>query len=437
MQGSGAGEKAGAAPDALSRPVLAAFSATNFGKSTFWTLADILCLVFATDTLGLEPAFAGAIILATLVWDAVSDPIVGALVERSPVLSRTYGRVILWAAPAAALLLPMIFAAQFIEGAGGVAVFLIFLLLFRTAFTFVDIPDNALFARVSLTDQLRIEGAAARKLMATIAAVGVSASTAWVFSDAAPFSEGGRILIAAMAAGPVAAAALALGARAVARWDRAPAQAQALRLSLVALTRCPAVTAVAAHIFLSTFAMAVFTGAIVYYARFILGDAAWFADAMTTYLLAQAGGVVLWGWIAARTSIRPGLRAAALACVAAGPAYLVYDAPYVFLVACGFFGLCAGGLNTLRWAMAASVVDEAAPQLGRRSEAAIMALFSLSVKTAIGVASLAVGAVLSLSGYAPGDVASPEGAVLFQYCVFAMFAAAMLASTLPLTVRRA
>lgn len=421
-----------ATPDQPTSFRLVSFSATNFGKSGFWAMADIFCLVYATDTLGVEPALAGTIILLTLVWDAVSDPVAGALVDRFQSLNRSYGTLIRWASPFCALFLVLIFSVHLLPAGLHILAFGIFLLLFRSAFTLIDIPDNALFARIARTRQQRLFAASARKIMATLAAVIVSGATAWIFSDSAALSEGQRILIAICWAAPVAALALWSGTKSVCRWDHAPSDKGmvARKISFRYLSDA-SVLALTAHMFLSTLGMSVFMSALVYHARFVLGNDAWFATAMTVLLVAQAFGVVFWSALAARIPTHTAILVSVCVSVASIVLFFSASSQFMMLAGCAAFGSCAGGLNTLRWALASGVIDEASGNSGQRDEAMIMALFSLSIKSAIGLASLAVGVALTCSGFEAGGKASGIQAASFSGTIAFLAITALILAIVP------
>jgi glycoside/pentoside/hexuronide:cation symporter, GPH family len=415
----------------LSDRRIIAFSTTGLGKALFWSAADVFCLVFATDTLGIEPALAGGVILLTLIWDAVSDPIGGMLVDRFPRFNKSYGVTIAASAPMAALFLVLAFTAQFTDGAWQFPVFLTALLLFRTAFTFFDIPDNALFSRIARDSRSRIFGASARKLMATLAAVCISFAASWAFSETAGLNEGTRILIVVCIVAPVGSAALILGAQSVRRWDRREPLATDPpwpRLSLLA--RNPAVLSLATHMFLSSLGISIFMTSLIYQARFILGDNGWFVIANTTFLIAQAAGVFGWSWYASKRTADAGLLLAGIVSTLALVGFLSAPSPTIAIIGCCVFGFCVGGLNTLRWALAPVAIERAEAEMGHKSEASIMALFTLSIKSAIGLASLVVGAALSLAGYQPDAIASDIQATTFRAFISSVAVLALVAACL-------
>ncbi|MFT6267838.1 MAG: Na+/melibiose symporter-like transporter [Alphaproteobacteria bacterium] len=49
----------------------------NFGKSCISSTIEIYGLFFITDVLDISPSIAGLVILISLIWDAVTDPVLG------------------------------------------------------------------------------------------------------------------------------------------------------------------------------------------------------------------------------------------------------------------------------------------------------------------------------------------------------------------------
>jgi len=55
----------------------------DFGFNLFFTTASLYLLFYYTDVLGLPPATAGWVFAVALIWDAVFDPLMGYLANRT------------------------------------------------------------------------------------------------------------------------------------------------------------------------------------------------------------------------------------------------------------------------------------------------------------------------------------------------------------------
>lgn len=60
-----------------------AFSLLPFGMSTIYGIMSTALNLYLTDVLGLPLAMTGIVLSATKVWDAVNDPMMGMIVDKT------------------------------------------------------------------------------------------------------------------------------------------------------------------------------------------------------------------------------------------------------------------------------------------------------------------------------------------------------------------
>ena len=60
-----------------------AFSLLPFGMSTIYGIMSTALNLYLTDVLGLSLAMTGIVLSATKVWDAINDPIMGMIVDKT------------------------------------------------------------------------------------------------------------------------------------------------------------------------------------------------------------------------------------------------------------------------------------------------------------------------------------------------------------------
>ena len=114
------------------------------------SLVGIYLLKFATDVLYLAPALVGAIFLLGRVWDAVSDPLVGFLTDRTRSrLGRRRPWFLASALPVGLTIVAVWAPPPDLEGPALVAWFTLAVLLFYTAFTAFRVPHQAMAAELS------------------------------------------------------------------------------------------------------------------------------------------------------------------------------------------------------------------------------------------------------------------------------------------------
>lgn len=126
------------------------YSFGTFGESIAYNLFYVYFLVFLTAVAGLDPAVAGAISFLAIIWDGISDPLIGYWSDNS---RNRAGRrrpfIIRFCAPLAAVLVLLFTVFPGISGSMQVFYFLVMNILFWTLFTLVDVPYIALGGELS------------------------------------------------------------------------------------------------------------------------------------------------------------------------------------------------------------------------------------------------------------------------------------------------
>ena len=79
------------------------YSFGEIGSQCSWTLISSYLTVFYTDVVGLTPVAISAIMLIARIWDAVNDPMFGAIAENTHTKWGRFRPYILWGAPILAL----------------------------------------------------------------------------------------------------------------------------------------------------------------------------------------------------------------------------------------------------------------------------------------------------------------------------------------------
>ena len=80
-------------PDRVSWPTVFAYGTPGTGAGYMYLMLALYVMKFATDVLLIAPAIMGIIFSASRIWDAVSDPVVGYLSDRT---KTAYGRRRSW-----------------------------------------------------------------------------------------------------------------------------------------------------------------------------------------------------------------------------------------------------------------------------------------------------------------------------------------------------
>ncbi|MBN1534446.1 MAG: MFS transporter [Spirochaetes bacterium] len=380
------------------------YGAGEFSSSIFWITVAFWLMNYLTDELRLPAGLAGLALMIGKVWDAVTDPAVGYLSDRT---RSRWGRRrpwFLYGALPFGLAFCIMFVNPHLEGT--VALFLwaagAFMLL-CTAYTCANVPYNALLPELTQDYDERTTLTGYKSLFAVLATL-VGAGAAMPIIGAFPSRTAG---FAAM--GAIFGLLIVLSVLVPFFSLREPVRAQReaprdfIRSNRAALKNRPFLLILAAWT-VNTIGMTVVTATLVYYFKYQFNDAALITPASIILLVTSMACIPL----AVKVSGRLGKRAAYIA----GMSIVSVSCLAVFLAGhlvgiYGIFGLMfltGIGLSThyvIPWAIVPDTIEYDYAESGVRREGTYYALWTFMIKVGGAMAGLFVGVVLSLFGYVP------------------------------------
>ena len=137
------------------------------GYMTFAIMGSFLTPYY-TEVAGISPAAVATMFLVLKIWDAINDPMMGAIMDRafSRGLKHRLGKFRPWMLRAAPLLfitsLLMFTAPTYVSGVAKVLVAFVTYLLYEASYTMFNIPYGALLSAMSNTDKERASLSSAR-----------------------------------------------------------------------------------------------------------------------------------------------------------------------------------------------------------------------------------------------------------------------------------
>jgi Na+/melibiose symporter-like transporter len=146
------------------------FSAAESGIVATETFLRLYLMIYVTDTIGLSPIYAGLAITLGIVWDAITDPFMGAVSDRTLAFFKTrrpyliLGAIVLSAGLAGFFTIPA-------QEQGAFALVLIWYLLINTGLTILSVPFSAMVTDLSSDPSQRTQLIAFRFVFANIGAV--------------------------------------------------------------------------------------------------------------------------------------------------------------------------------------------------------------------------------------------------------------------------
>lgn len=385
------------------------YGAGDFAFNLSFTFSSLFLLYFYTDVLELNAGTAGVIIMVALIWEGITDPVIGMLANRTRSRWGRYRPYLLFGAVPLALSVVAMFLPLGLSGGALVAYCFVTHLVYRTVFTLVNIPYIALSAQMTQDSDARGQLAAARMLFAIVCGLTLASLTLPV-ANALGGGQTGFFLVSVIYS--VAATVILLITFAVTREDVTEASADHPSFSeMLATLR---VNRAFMLLFVATAAGA--TGytmsgkALIYYLKYWVGSEAAVTSGLVITLGAAALAMIPWMLIAKRTSKRfVWLAGAGLNILA-----------YIFILAAApregiglwapLVGIGIGNSAFILtfWSMLPDTVEYGEWKTGTRGEGAIFGLMAFSQKIALGIGTGLIGLIMSWIGYVPNEQQSAE-----------------------------
>ena len=382
----------------------------DLGGNLFFTVVSFHLLIFFTDTVGLSPALTGLAFTVARLWDAVTDPLMGIISDRT----RTrWGRRRPYLLAGAPLLLAGI-AVLFVDPGLGTpgALFawaVIVYSLVNTAYTVAFIPYNSLTPDLAPGSDQRTALNGYRMTFAVtgtlIGAAGFPALVAALGPGAPGYGRAGLVI------GAIVCAALLVTFLMV-REPPPPASPTTAGIGLR-----PVLQALGNRAFLLVLipwtlhmvGISLVSPMVVFYFKYLHGDEGLSQIALGVLLIAAMASISLWvragRRLEKRTCYNLGMVWFCL-CLLAAAAFGQSSVPLTLLI----IGLAGVGLAThyvFPWSMLPDAIDAGAAATGRRDEGVYYGLWTLLQKGGQALAPLLAGITLSATGYVADAAQTP------------------------------
>lgn len=141
----------------LSKKSIFSYGLGDLASQLLWSFIGSYLTVYYIDVVGLAPLAVSTLMMAAKVWDAVNDPIMGGICERT---KSKYGRFrpyMLYGAPFLAIFTVLTFTAPFGKGTTAVVWATITYIGAGMLYTLVNIPYGALAGVMTIHDEERVK----------------------------------------------------------------------------------------------------------------------------------------------------------------------------------------------------------------------------------------------------------------------------------------
>lgn len=388
-------------------PTRIGFGVGDFGFLLVWQGTTLFLMYFYTDVLGIDPIVAGAIYLAAMIWDAITDPLIATLADRSNSRWGKYRPWIFFGAIPFGLSYALAFSGTPTQLIAPWLWALITHIILRSAYTVVSMPFSAMQARLTTDGDERAVLAGYRMVGAASGGLAVALLTPSLVAAFGMGDEGRGYFYAACFAGLLAAVGLTYSALTMKEPANAPKSTQTASFwgdlgQLYGLAmRNDQLLRVFGIITVGTICLGMFGKNLLYFFKY---DAERM-DLITIALLLPAAMLILatpfWVRFAKRTSKRIALRNGLLISAAGYLVFFLTPSTFIpgIMGSIAIIGIGGAALPVMFWSMLPDTVDYGEARVGIRAEARTFGLATFAQKAATGINALLLGLLLSAVGF--------------------------------------
>ncbi len=369
------------------------------------TIIPFYYLFFLTDVAGIRPGIAGSLLLVARLWDAINDPLIGALSDRTRTrLGRRRPFILAGALPMAVTYVLLWIVPPGFSGAGLALYYLGAYFLFDLFMTIVTGPYYALMPELSLDSDERTSIVTYRMATSIIAGLGAAVALPVVFNSAPSL----RIGFAWTAVGVGILSALPfllIAAKVRERPDFQSPSRLGIRESIRGVLRSRPFWLAMLVNWLAWLAIAIVEAVFAYYVVYWAGIP---EEDSAIVLAIILGSAILFlplvNWMAGRLEKKWAFVVATLTW--ATTHVILWFVPQAEVVPIYLVGVLAGlgvsSAHILPTSMAADVMEALEVDSGERQEGVFGGMMAFLQKLGTSVALLAIGWVLELTGYQAG-----------------------------------
>ena len=387
------------------------FGAGEFSSSIFFTLTSFWLMNFLTDEVRLSAGIAGTALLVGKIWDAVIDPFIGSISDRT---KSRWGRrrpyLLFFAIPFGAAFVLM-FSNPGIEGQTGKFIWaMLAYLFFCTVYSFTNIPYNAILPELTddYNERTNISG-----FKMTFAVIGTLLGAGAAMPLMALFSgrTAGFIGMSAIF-GFLASLSLIVTFFSVKEPPVVEAKLSgSVFKSLKDVFSNRPFMLILTTWFINSTAVAIMQTMLIYFYKYLIQDEGAVTLAMIALLVASMLTIPLWVWL----------------CKKMGKKQAYFMGMTLTLVSVLVFAFFADSLGTIPalvlmalagvgfsshyvgpWAIVPDTIEYGYAETGRRSEGVYYSLWTFVVALGGALAGFLVGQGLDLFGYVPDVVQSSQ-----------------------------
>ena len=398
--------------ETLTNRVRAGYGIGDYAICLYWSGIGLYLLYFYTDVVGISPILAGWIYALGIGWDAITDPFMGYLAERTKTKMGSYRPFIYYGSIPLALSFVLLFWVPPFEGTVLFLFLILVNLIHRSCFTIVSVPYSSLTARITNDSNERTKLTTARMISASFGTLSMSALAFPLITYFGGADEAFGFLWLAIISGLIAIALLSVTVYSVR--EKVDEIVTSNLPNFVSITKTVATNypfwIVFGCILILGSTGVMFNKNLIYFVKYglelheyqglILGvssGAAFLSLPFWAYLALKIGKRET--WLISMTIAFIGL-------------LLFFYYPIAslneLLILLALIGVGNGAGGVLFWSMLPDTVEYGEWKSGIRTESSLYGFMTFAQKSSIAVAALILGFLLSGIGFEPNQIQSEE-----------------------------
>jgi GPH family glycoside/pentoside/hexuronide:cation symporter len=397
---------------AISNKIRAAYGIGDYAICLYWSGVGLYLLYFYTDVVGISPLYAGWIYAIGITWDAITDPFMGFIAERTRSKWGSYRPFIIFGSVPLALSFVLLFWVPPFEGTFLFIFLLLVNIIHRSCFTIVSVPYSSLTARITDDSDERTKLTTARMLAASFGTFSISAAGFPIVLFFGSGNESTGFLFLGLISGSIAILILAITVYFVKERTFDPVNQINTNFKLVAKSvsqNYPFWIVFSSILILGSTAI-MFNNNLIYFVKYSLD-----LHAYQGLILGTSGGFTLlaipfWALLALRLGKRNSWLIAMVWLLIGFLAFYFYPTQSLseLLIILAFLGFGNGATGVLFWSMLPDTIEYGEWKTGIRTESSLYGFMTFAQKGAIGISALLLGIILTNIGFIPNETQSQE-----------------------------
>ena len=396
----------------VSNNVRAAYGIGDYAICLYWSGVGLYLLYFYTDVVGITPLLAGWIYALGIAWDAITDPFMGYLAERTRTKMGSYRPYIFYGSVPLALSFVLLFWVPPFEGFALFIFLLTVNLVHRTCFTVVSVPYSSLTARITDDSDERTKLTTARMLGASFGTLSVSALGFPIVLWFGGGDEAIGFIFLGMICGLTAILVLSITVRFVKEreFNFSPAEIPSFaKVARSVSTNYPFWIVFGSILILGSTSI-MFNNNLIYFVKYALDLHEYQGLILGVSSGAALFAIPFWAYAALKIGKRNSWMVAMGLLLVGFLIFYFYPITSLneLLIVLGFIGIGNGATGVLFWSMLPDTIEYGEWKTKVRTESSLYGFMTFAQKGAIAFAAILLGVALTQIGFEPNEVQSDE-----------------------------